>query len=63
MLLLLSLLTGVWVWANLTFASWRVCRLSRKTGQRVDPLKDWAIQLFFRATAFVCLILAVVLAN
>ena len=62
-LLLLPLLTAVWLLANLTFASWRVCCVSQKGGERVEPLKDWAIQVFYRVTALICLIVAIVLAN
>jgi hypothetical protein len=63
MIPLLPVLTGVWIWANLVFASWRVYHLARATGQRVDPLKDWAVQLFLRGTALLCLIVAVVSAQ
>lgn len=63
MILLLPVLTGAWVWANVVFASWRVCQIWRKTGERVNPLKDWAVQLFFRGTALVCLIVGVISAG
>jgi hypothetical protein len=61
-LLLMALLTGFWVFVNLTFASWRVQYLYRKGGERVEPLKDWAVQVFYRVTALICLIVAICLA-
>lgn len=60
--LLMALLTGLWVFVNLVFASWRVQSLHRKGGDRVEPLKDWAIQVFYRGTALICLILVILLA-
>lgn len=61
--LLMALLTGFWVFVNLTFASWRVQCLYRKGGERVEPLKDWAVQVFYRVTALICLIVVVLLAT
>jgi hypothetical protein len=63
LLLLLPLITALWVFVNLVFANWRVHCLLRKGGERVEPLKDWAIQVFYRVTALICLILVILLAT
>jgi hypothetical protein len=63
LLVLLPLITAVWVFVNLVFANWRVHYLLRKGGERVEPLKDWAVQVFYRGTALICLIVVILLAT
>ncbi len=60
---LIAPLIGLWVWMNLVFATWRVLRVSRTCRERIDPLRDWPIQMFFRATSLVCLIVVLIVAN
>ncbi len=61
--LLMALLTAVWVLVNLVYASWRVHYMARRGGEHIEPLKDWAVQVFYRVTALICLIVVILLAN
>ncbi len=58
-----AFLTAMWVFVNLVFANWRVRWLLREGGEQVEPLKDWMIQVFYRVTALICLIVVIVVAN
>jgi len=60
--LVLAIIAGLWFRTNLVFGRWRVGRLSEK-GVVVEPMKDWAVQIFVRGTALVCLIVVVALSD
>lgn len=54
---LLWCLLTLLLWLSYRFASWRVDR-GRLRGRRVRPLKDLAVQLAFRGSALLVLLLA-----
>ncbi|RJP66433.1 MAG: hypothetical protein C4532_16085 [Candidatus Abyssobacteria bacterium SURF_17] len=56
-------LNVLWFWSIGTFTRWRVLELVRKGGECVNPLNDWAVQLYVRGTAFLLLVVILYLAS
>jgi polyferredoxin len=53
------MLTALWFCSICPFTVWRALAVSRKGGEPVNIVKDWAVHAFVRGTALILLILII----